>query len=37
MGKTISYKRPDGDKVSGYLAEPKAGANAPSVVVIQEW
>lgn len=37
MGKTISYKRPDGGKVSGYLAEPSAGANGPGIVVIQEW
>jgi len=33
----ISYKRPDGKSVSGYLAEPKAGAKAPGMVVIQEW
>lgn len=37
MGQTISYKRPDGKSVSGYLAEPKAGAGAPGIVVIQEW
>ena len=37
MGKTIDFKRPDGKSVSGYLAEPAAGANAPGVVVIQEW
>jgi len=37
MGKTISYKRPDGKSVNGYLAEPKAGAKAPAMVVIQEW
>ena len=36
MGQTISYKRPDGKSVSGYLAEPKA-ALAPGMVVIQEW
>lgn len=36
MGRTISYKRPDGKSVSGYLAEPKA-AGAPGMVVIQEW
>jgi carboxymethylenebutenolidase len=35
MGKTIEYQRPDGQAVSGYLAE--AGAGAPGVVVIQEW
>jgi carboxymethylenebutenolidase len=37
MGQTVSYKRPDGKSVNGYLAEPKAGNNAPGVVVIQEW
>jgi carboxymethylenebutenolidase len=37
MGKTIKFKRPDGKSVSGYLAEPAAGANAPGLVVIQEW
>ena len=36
MGKTISYKRPDGKSVEGYLAEP-AGGKGPGVVVIQEW
>jgi len=37
MGKTISYKRPDGQSVNGYLAEPKSAKGAPGVVVIQEW
>lgn len=37
MGKTISYKRPDGKTLEGYLAEPAQGASAPGVVVIQEW
>ena len=37
MGKMISYKRPDGQSVSGYLAEPAKGAAAPGMVVIQEW
>jgi carboxymethylenebutenolidase len=36
MGKTLSYKRPDGKSVDGYLAEP-AGGKGPGVVVIQEW
>ena len=36
MGTEITFKRPDGKDASGYLA--KAGrANAPGVVVIQEW
>jgi carboxymethylenebutenolidase len=33
----IDFKRPDGQTVRGYLAEPAAGADAPAVVVIQEW
>src|SRR5437762_4580168 len=37
MGKTVSFNRPDGKSVNGYLAEPKAGAKAPGMVVIQEW
>ena len=37
MGKTISYQRPDGPDVNGYLAEPADGKPAPGVVVIQEW
>ena len=37
MGKMVSYKRPDGKSVNGYLAEPPAGAKAPGMVVIQEW
>ena len=37
MGNKISFQRPDGGTVSGYLAEPAQGANAPAVVVIQEW
>jgi carboxymethylenebutenolidase len=37
MGQMISFKRPDGKSVNGYLAEPKAGAKAPGMVVIQEW
>ena len=37
MGKMVSFKRPDGKNVEGYLAEPAQGAKAPGVVVIQEW
>jgi carboxymethylenebutenolidase len=33
----IQFKRPDGSSVEGYLAEPADKANAPGVVVIQEW
>ena len=36
MGKMISYHRPDGQAVQGYLAEA-ADAKAPALVVIQEW
>jgi len=35
--KTITFKRPDGTELAGSYAEPKAGANAPGIVVIQEW
>jgi len=37
MGKSVTFKRPDGKSVNGYLAEPQAGAKAPAMVVIQEW
>ncbi|MBC7938400.1 MAG: dienelactone hydrolase family protein [Chitinophagaceae bacterium] len=37
MGKTISFTRPDGQSVDGYLAEPEGGTAAPGIVVIQEW
>ena len=37
MGTMISFKRPDGKSVNGYLAEPAARAAAPGIVVIQEW
>jgi carboxymethylenebutenolidase len=37
MGQMISFRRPDGASVNGYLAEPRAGARAPGMVVIQEW
>ena len=37
MGQMISFKRPDGQSVQGYLAEPAAGSAAPALVVIQEW
>ncbi len=36
MGKTVTFARPDGQSVQGYLAEP-AAPGAPGVVVIQEW
>jgi carboxymethylenebutenolidase len=37
MAATISFNRPDGKKVDGYLAEPADAANASGIVVIQEW
>src|ERR1700678_1700003 len=37
MGTTISFNRPDGKKIDGYLAEPVGRAEAPGIVVIQEW
>ena len=37
MGTMVSFKRPDGKDVQGYLAEPATPAGAPAVVVIQEW
>ena len=37
MGKTINYKRPDGQSVVGYLTEPANAVAAPGMVVIQEW
>jgi carboxymethylenebutenolidase len=36
MGRMISFDRPDGKSLQGYLAEP-GGASAPGLVVIQEW
>lgn len=36
MGSNITFKRPDGKDASGYLAKA-ARANAPGIVVIQEW
>lgn len=37
MGNKISFKRPDGTSIEGYLAEPPEGEGAPGIVVIQEW
>jgi carboxymethylenebutenolidase len=36
MGTTVSFQRPDGGSVNGYLATP-AGGSGPGLVVIQEW
>ena len=37
MGTIVSFDRPDGKSVQGYLAEPSQNSNAPAIVVIQEW
>src|SRR5262249_61919433 len=36
MGRMISFERPDGQSLQGYLAEAQ-GSRAPGLVVIQEW
>jgi len=37
MGKTVTFNRPDGQIIRGYLAETEHAAGAAAVVVIQEW
>jgi carboxymethylenebutenolidase len=37
MGSTVSFQRPDGGSVQGYLAEPAHTTHASAIVVIQEW
>ena len=37
MATTVSFKRPDGQTIQGYLAEPEHAADAAAIVVIQEW
>ena len=37
MGTQVSFKRPDGQGIQGYLTEPRKAAGAPGIVVIQEW
>lgn len=36
-GSTVTFKRPDGKDVQGYLATPAHAEGAPAIVVIQEW
>ncbi|WP_144140074.1 dienelactone hydrolase family protein [Paraburkholderia sp. BCC1884] len=36
-GSMITYSRPDGQQLQGYLAKPEKLEGAPAVVVIQEW
>ena len=33
----VSFKRPDGQEVQGYLTSPAQPQDAPAIVVIQEW
>ena len=37
MGSMVSFQRPDGQTINGYLALPAQSEGAPAVVVIQEW
>jgi carboxymethylenebutenolidase len=37
MGTMVNFKRPDGQTVQGYLAQPAQATHAPAIVVIQEW
>jgi len=37
MGTMVQISRADGATLQGYLAVPATAANAPAVVVIQEW
>jgi carboxymethylenebutenolidase len=37
MGLMIDYPRPDGGTARGYYVDGAKGANAPGVVVVQEW
>jgi carboxymethylenebutenolidase len=37
MGTMVNFKRPDGQTVQGYLAEPAQTTHAPAIAVIQEW
>ncbi|KVO12348.1 dienelactone hydrolase family protein [Burkholderia ubonensis] len=36
-GSVITFRRPDGQELQGYLATPEKTDGAPAVVVIQEW
>lgn len=36
-GSTITFNRPDGQSLQGYLAKPEKTEGAPAIVVIQEW
>lgn len=36
-GSMITYQRPDGQDVQGYLVKPEKLEGAPAIVVVQEW
>src|SRR6201996_4166856 len=36
-GSMITFNRPDGQPLQGYLAKPQKLEGAPAIVVIQEW
>ncbi|TDY20716.1 carboxymethylenebutenolidase [Paraburkholderia sp. BL6665CI2N2] len=36
-GSMITFSRPDGQQIQGYLAKPQKLEGAPAIVVIQEW
>ncbi|MGF6780014.1 dienelactone hydrolase family protein [Paraburkholderia sp. GAS334] len=36
-GSMVTFRRPDGQDVQGYLAKPQKLEGAPAIVVIQEW
>lgn len=36
-GSMVTFKRPDGKELQGYLATPERVDGAPAIVVIQEW
>jgi carboxymethylenebutenolidase len=37
MGTSVTFNRPDGKIVHGYLAEPEQAQGAAAIVVVQEW
>jgi len=37
VGTNVTFKRPDGQSVQGYLAEAEQAVGAPGIVIIQEW
>lgn len=37
MATTVTFKRPDGQSIQGYLSEPEHAGTAAAIVVIQEW